>query len=187
MGIIDRLFYGSDPSRDWVADPLVPLEFDFSLHALCGVRIGNPFLSLTILGPAEDRKAAGKGLLRYFSRGVEVEVGEGRVRSIRLVWEDEFDEGFRPYPGACRFGAEPVPLSAATREEEIVACFGPPFWRDEDEDEIILFYEFSHIEWEIEFRPGGTLKSILVLTPPLLAGEEQRKAYGVTKPWPPGA
>ncbi|MBI3098460.1 MAG: hypothetical protein HYY93_09505 [Planctomycetes bacterium] len=185
MGVIDRIFAGSDPSRDWVADPLVPLEFDFSLHALCGVRVGNPFSLLSILGPAEDRKAAGKGLLRYFSRGVEVEVGEGRVRSIRLVWVDEFEEGFNPFPGACRLNGQTIPLGAGTREEEVLALFGEPWWHDEDEDEVILFYEFSHIEWEIELRREGTLKSILVLTPPLLADEAQRKAYGVTRAWPP--
>lgn len=78
-----------------------------------------------------------------------------------------------------------MPLSAQTREREIVGYFGDPYWRDEDEEEILLFYEFGELEWQVELTLQGTLKAVNAVAPPLLADEAQRRAYRVTKPWPP--
>ena len=62
---------------------------------------------------------------------------------------------------------------------------GPPYWRDEDADELILFYEFPNLEWQIEFSLDGSFNRVNVTCNPLLADETQRKAYRVDKPWPP--
>ena len=78
----------------------------------------------------------------------------------------------------------PLRLSNRSSESDVQALFGQPYWRDQDEDEIILFYEFPGVEWQIEFDLVGALKHLRVGRP-LLADAEQRAAYGVTKHWPP--
>jgi hypothetical protein len=42
-----------------------------------------------------------------------------------------------------------------------------------------------NIEWQAEFTPSGRLRSMIITTPALMSFYEQRKAYGVTKEWPP--
>ncbi len=68
-------------------------------------------------------------------------------------------------------------------ERGLIAIFGSPYWRDQDEDEVILFYEFGEYEWQIEMSLKDRL-SVFVIAPPILADPQQRAAYSVTKPWP---
>jgi len=70
-------------------------------------------------------------------------------------------------------------------EEDVLDVFGQPYWIDRDDMETILFYEFNDVEWQLELSQTGSLQAVIVTASPLLAKEDQRKAYGVSKPWPP--
>jgi hypothetical protein len=80
-----------------------------------------------------------------------------------------------------------LPLSARTTIADIHASFGEPYWTDDDEDEIILFYEYQRGELELQFEfPGKQrLGVITIMANGILSEAEQRAAYRVTKPWPP--
>lgn len=185
MGFLEHLFRKPDPTAGWKAEPGMRIELDFGCHALCGVKIGDPFPWLEKLGPAEDPRAARRGRFCYHSKGVEVEMKNGVVTSYLLVWASPVDSHYRPFAGVCLYRGRDLRLSARTNEREIFEHFGSPYWRDQDQDEILLFYEFEDIEWQIELALDGSLKAGLCVTPPLLADPEQRAAYRVTKPWPP--
>lgn len=63
---------------------------------------------------------------------------------------------------------------------------GAADWPDQDQEEIILFYEFREdIEWQVEFTLEGGLKAIGAVWPALMAEAAQRESYGVSLPWPP--
>lgn len=179
------LFRSSYPTSNWIAAPGLPLTFDFSRHTLCSVRLEDPAQWLEKLGPAEDKRAARQREFRYYSKGLSIDVERGIVTAYRLVWSDPFSEGYQPFQGLCTYREQPLLLSALTSEDEFLSLLGEEYWRDEDKDEVILFYEFGKIEWQVEFSRSGTLRALLVTTPPLLADEHQRIAYRVSKPWPP--
>ena len=186
MGLLDSLFGRRDPTADWKAEAWVALVFDFSQNALCGVTIGEPVERLSQLGPVEDARAARReGRYCYYSKGIEIGVGDGIVTSCLLVWGSPVDPRYRPFAGACTCRCLTLPLNAGTGEAEIVQIFGAPYWRDEDQHEILLFYEWGAVEWEVELTRQGRLKAVNIVTPPLLADERQRRAYRVTKSWPP--
>ncbi|HXG23925.1 MAG TPA: hypothetical protein VNJ09_05165 [Chthonomonadales bacterium] len=172
-----------DPTRYWVGDNRFHPEVDLDTHSLNGARVGGLFDGLERLGPAEDRAAAEEGILLYYSRGLEICVEDGNITGLRLVWVS--DEGFRPFAGTVKKKGEALSLGPTTTEEQLRTLFGEPYWRDEDPDEILLFYEFGKVEWQIELTPSGTLMQWILCTPPLMADAAQRRAYGVTKPWPP--
>jgi hypothetical protein len=78
-------------------------------------------------------------------------------------------------------------LSSKTTVDEIVSLFGEPYWKSTDDDEAILFYEFreGRIELQFEFPDKRRLGFITLARDGVLSKAEQRKAYGVTKEWPP--
>ncbi len=88
------------------------------------------------------------------------------------------------FSGEFRYRERRLDLSEGTTERDLITAFGPPYWRDQDEVEVILFYEFGEYEWQIEMGLNDRLK-LFVIAPPLLADPKQRAAYGVTRPWPP--
>ncbi len=102
--------------------------------------------------------------------------------------EDLFDDLFltmERFPGQFRHSGEIIRLTAQTGIDEILARFGDPYWRDEDPDEVILFYEDGLVELQFEFPDKEKLGFITMTRSPLLADGEQRQRYGVTKAWPP--
>ena len=185
MSLFDFFKRKENISRAWSVAPGLVLTFDFDRHALCGVEIGRPLADLAFLGPVEDMSKARQGKYCYYSRGLEVGVCDGRIDSYSLFWRDYLNEGYQPYVGACIFLRQQIVLHDACTEQQVLQCFGPPYWRDEEDREIILFYEWKEIEWQVELDVDLGLKAVLAVTPPLLADETQRIAYDVNRPWPP--
>lgn len=184
MNFLSRLF-GIDITRNWTADSGLKIKFDFNKFALCSVKIGDPLERLEKFGPAQDKSAAGHGVLRYYSKGVEIGVNHGVVAHYVLVIDDYLKLGYQPFSGVCEYQGNNIAINAGTSEEDIVEYFGEPYWRNEDSDEIILFYEFKDTEVQVELSTDKKLKAVVIVSPPLLADEEQRKSYGVSKSWPP--
>ncbi len=178
MGVLDALRHLRNPTRAWVEEKNRPLEFDFSKHALNGVRLGDPLSGLAFLGRAETWRPS----LEYPARGLAVDYTSGAVESFVLYLAPGLMRGSVPYRGQFRYEGSVLVLNADTRESRLAARFGEPYWRSADDDEILLFYEFGLIEWQFELSRAGTLRTIIVTTPPLLADPEQRRFYGVTKP-----
>ena len=187
MGLFKLFTPKVDPLVSWRAEPGQTTEFDFDFdhHTLCGVKLGDPISLLWKLGPSEDKSAEADGFHNYYSRGVEVDVEDGKVVSFVMFFNDELQKKFLPFKSRCVFRGQAVELRAGMTEAEIKTLLGEPYWRDVDDDETILFYEFGDIEWQVEIDARNGLTAFVVLTPPLLADEAQRNSFHVTKPWPP--
>jgi len=201
MGIFDDMFGAPDPTRHWKETPGLVPDFDFSAHALCGAKLGDPARFLEKVGRCEDQAAAKEGEFRWYTKGFAVDVDAFVVTAYIIHFNDDRGESYHPFTGTCLFEGRTVALSTATTENDFVRIFGAPYWRDlgevtpprqstassvgGDREEVILFYEFGAIEWQVEFTSDRTLRLVLVLTPPMLADEEQRATYKVDKPWPP--
>ena len=95
--------------------------------------------------------------------------------------------GIGKFPGQFVAHGASVELSATTEEADVLERFGEPYWRDDDKDETILFYEDGTVELQFEFPGKVHLGIITIMLSPILASAEQRQLYGVDKPWPPPA
>lgn len=181
-----QIFGAPDPTRDWKREAGLRLRFDLDSASLGDAELGSPFERLQRLGRS-DRKAATFG-----EDGAWPDLGIAATHddATRIVeFQIYFLEGvwlsFQPFAGEIVYRGEKIDLREFTLPA-FQGRFGEPYWSDEDEDgEILLFYEFPGREWQVEFSPGGLLSSIIVTSEPLLADETQRRNYSVTKPWPP--
>ena len=100
------------------------------------------------------------------------------------IYRDPDDKKFIPFVGSVQSNSDEIALSYLT-ESTFIDRFGDCYWRDQDDKESILFYEFPNREWQVEFDTQSLLKRIIVTSNPLMARKDQREAYGVTRPWPP--
>jgi hypothetical protein len=189
VGLLDRLTRKTDRTAGWVRDPALRLTLDLARGTLCGVALGEPVERLASLGPT-GRNAEKDGDLQYQALGLIVGVSEEAIDSFIVYWRDYLGQGFEPYAGTVLSAGQVVLLGPRTTEAELVAVFGRPYFRDQDEDETLLFYEIQDrwgrlTERQVELDEKGALRSIIFSAEPMLADERQRKAFGVDEPWPP--
>lgn len=81
----------------------------------------------------------------------------------------------------------PIQILNPTTIADIKSIFGSPCWVDDDEGDVILFYEYDkgNVELQFEFPKNMPLSHITLMQNGVLSTEVQRKSYGVTIPWPP--
>jgi hypothetical protein len=189
--VLWRAANAPDPSAAWPAAPNLQVVFDTATHRLCGVSLGSDIHSATRFGPPENRHPARDLAYDYYQRGLSLRTEDGAIVEFLLVFLQSwgFSHGtkpFAPFTGTIERNGENLPITPRTTLDEFVALFGEPWWRDDDDEETILFYEFRpNVEWQVEFNPQQELAAWTITSPPLMAGEDQRRAYNVTKPWPP--
>ena len=111
--------------------------------------------------------------------GVELGV-ENRVLGYAFISVTEFDGRFLK-------NGEPTEISKNSLEADVRACFGEPYWIDRSDGEVILFYEYAggSVELQFEFPDAESLGFVTMTRNGVLSTAEQRKSYGVDKPWPP--
>ncbi|HRU04573.1 MAG TPA: hypothetical protein P5137_02220, partial [Candidatus Brocadiia bacterium] len=131
------------------------------------------------------KEGAPRGTLDYPERGLSLDVSDGKLEGIVLFAAANARKGISPFGGRIRFGGMETDFARLATEKRILDMLGEPWWRDEDEDEVLLFYELGDVEWQVEIDKTGAVAALLVVSPPLMEDAEQRAAYGVTKPWPP--
>ena len=180
------LFGPKNPTKDWQRAAGLQLECDVMQGVLNGVRLGDPLDDLRFLGPIEDRSGLKTQEYRYFSLGLSIGCynSENIIDCFELIVKDADCPKYHPYAGRCHMEGVDLALHQI-REQSLVERFGPPYWKDEDDKEAILFYEWPNLEWQIELAPDGSMNRIIVTRNPLMANRDQRNAYGVDKPWPP--
>ena len=163
MGLFD-FWLGTDVSVDWVAEPDLPICFNFDDLMLNGVGLGESLDGLSGLGPADDRRAARRGILRYYALGLQVEAGGDLVRSLELIWSWPNEPGivFDSFAGDCVHEGMPWMLHRETNCMDIVTRLGKP--DDEGRDELGLSYAY-HREpalLRVEFDELDLLVSVAV-------------------------
>jgi len=186
LSLFDKVLGKKHVSTLWQSEPGFKIQLELDRHALCRCRIGDPIEWLSGLGPPEDSRALREKSYCYYSRGVEIGEEDGKVADFSVFWVDYLEQGFQPFEGLVTFRGRTVELDFRTQEKEFRSLFGDPYWRDQDQEEIILFYEFQgDIEWQVEFTLQTSLTAIIVVCHPLMADAEQRERYGVSIQWPP--
>lgn len=91
------------------------------------------------------------------------------------------------YRGSFTWNGAGISLDASITRDHLVSKFGHPYWIDETDDDLLHFYEFEggQIELQFEFIARKKLGFITLMNSGILSTAEQRRRYGVTKPWPP--
>lgn len=182
MGLLHKLFSIGNPSKSWREDPAATLVFDLNQNCLNGVQIGEPLDHCSFLGPG---KATIAGALNYPHKGLEVDFKDDQVECF-VFFFGHTDEARRgQFAGNFAYQSRTFKLSSACSEDSFRSHYPEPWWRNEDGDEVILFYEWGRIEWQVEFGSDRRLKCVIVTSDLVMADASQRANYGVTKPWPP--
>ena len=189
MGLFDRLFGNRHPAFQWQAAPDLQVTLDLGVPALCGIRFGDHTDRVARLGPPD--KVIGKEgeseSFIYTRLGFQIDASERSVDSWDIYFEPAvYLERMTAFKGLACDRGQALALSPATTLRDFKGRFGEPYWEDVDEIENLLFYEFSQIEWQVEFKQER-LTVITMATPPLLSDPQQRAAYRVDKPWPPAS
>ena len=182
MSIWQAIQKWRNPTFDWVEDPSVPLVLDLDEGRLCGIAHGEPIERFRFLG----RGAVITGAYQFPSKGIVISTRpDGQtIQELMLFFDcpDFPEDGC--FAGRFKLRGQSIEPSRIQTEQLAMSLLGEPYWRDEDDSEVILFYERRGFEIQMEYQIAGNLKCILVCQP-LMADPEQRESYGVTKPWPP--
>ncbi len=187
MDIRDWLLGRWDPTRQWVADPRVRAELDLDRHSLYGIRLNDPVEFISRLGPPDNPRPTHHEMYRYHRLGFFFDVDRRAITTFTVVFRpNKTTDEMSAFRGTVLRAGREIDLGAGSSEAEFISEFGPPYWQDrEDDDDVVLFYEFGGIEWQVEFSPGGTLDVLIVTTLPTLADPLQRECLRIDKPWPP--
>jgi len=194
LEFLSRWLGGGNPTADWAASAAAPMVADLDTNALGGVGLGEPFDGLRFLGKGRwrklpamlgGRKGVLMGTLEYPERGLALDVVGDRLDGFVLSVSGDAEHGLAPFGGRIRLHGAEMGADRLSTEKRCLDMLGEPYWRAEDEDEVLLFYERGRVEWQVEATKAGAVTALLVVSPPLMEDPEQRAAYGVTKPWPP--
>ncbi len=144
------------------------------------------------LDKLQGLKSVGDEMVADHSRGIEFGVEQGRISYFLLRWNDPFlkDVHSRPlthgvFSGPVVIAGQKVTFTEKSTEADVIAALGEPYWRNADDREVLLFYEYPEVEIQIELTPNGPIRILLASDVPTLADPKQRESYGVNKPWPP--
>jgi hypothetical protein len=171
MGLLSTLF-GSKPAMPEVA---LSLQVD----------LGSFKCSQTALGARPDASEPyaayfdSAGVAKFNNSGVELSTKQGVLDCVFITLAN--------FTGTVTKNGSKISISAQTTPEDIISNFGEPYWTDTADEEMILFYEFQNgrVELQFEFPDRHQLGFITLCRDGVLSGSDQRKAYGVTKEWPP--
>ena len=157
--ILAAVFYGCSQSKD--SSPVSRNRIDLTSFAVDGIELGSDTADLPTV------------------KGVELS-SDGKIFDSIFITLDDYD-------GEILQSGVKLSLSTATSPADIESLFGQPYWRDEEDSEVILFYEYEKgaVELQFEFPDSTTLGYITLARPGILSTADQRSAYGVDKPWPP--
>jgi len=185
MSILDA-FRSRSATAEWREDLGFLLVADLERFELNGVGFGEDVEGLSFLGPSESK------WFDYPRKGLQLDAdSKGRLEGLVLALRDGVylgrvePERVQRFTGRIRMNGREWEPAELRDESDFVAAWGEPYWRDEDEEEVILFFEFDQGEVQVELTLEG-VPQILIVTPnPLMADSTQRESYGVTKSWPP--
>lgn len=113
------------------------------------------------------------------SSGIELEIKKGKLDCVFITMAKSKAIFYKS--GAA------ISITNRTTVADIKSIFGSPYFVDEDDGEVILFYEYDYgeVELQFEFPKRLPLGFITLMKNGILSNEDQRKSYRVTKPWPP--
>ncbi len=181
LAMLDFLFRRGNPTNNWRRSSGLSLTAELAIPALNGVALGSPFDQLSSLGRNDDTQY---GTLCYYDLGIGVDCAQdGAIHGYTVVLADENDK-FQPFCGTLRWNDGQIG-KVELRQDRLQSMFGEWYWLDEDEDELIAFFEYPSHEMQVEISQCGAAKRIILIRDRLMSKPDQRESYGVNKAWPP--
>lgn len=156
------------------AEP-IELEIDLGSFQLNGVSLGE--VPSAVL--PEKVINSPSGVFEPAGQGIEIGTEQGLFDYAFITLAD--------FTGTLLRNGRPLTLLPQMTERDIVSIFGDPYWTDRSDGETLMFYEYlqGQVELQFEFPDALGLAFVTLMRKGVLSEAEQRKSYGVTKPWPP--
>ncbi|NNJ27523.1 hypothetical protein [Alienimonas chondri] len=174
--MFDFLFRRGNASNRWSRPPGLELTVELSPPAINGTPLGSHVEDFSFLGRSS---LGGPGWLEFGDLGVALDLeDDGTCSGFQVVFEDP-DGRFQAFSGRLAVGR------ATVRPADLVDELGAPYWDDRDEDESVVYYEFSDYEIQLERTLEGENQRIIVTNQPAMADADHRRRCNVDKPWPP--
>lgn len=183
--MFDLFRWQTHPTKHWREDRSVRLLADLDRFALGGVGLGEDIERLSFLGRSESR------FFDYPSKGLQLDVDEGRFTGFTLALRRDVYLGaylrgrVQAFAGRICMNGRSYASHQFRGERDFLENWGDPYWRDQDDEEILLFFEFPKREITVELTLRDEPQVLIVTTQPMMADAEQREQYGVTARWPP--
>jgi len=172
LGIILLVGCGSD----------FELLVDLDSNSLLGVKLGDSSESLSSL------KGKGQITSTHFlitEGNVEIGLKNQKIDYFLIQFANPDFPEQKSFAGRFLKNKTKIQLSPTTKMDQFEKIFPEPYWEHSDEKEIVLFYEFQNLEWQVKFNKKKKILSWLISITPLLNDPTQRKILGVTNNWPP--
>ena len=171
--MFDLIFRRGNVSNSWVRDLGLALVVDLSAPSINSVGLGSAVYECSFLGRSTSKV---NSPLEFEDLGVTIDNEEdGTVSGFQIVFND-LENKFAAFAGTVLVNG------IAVLPSSIVSGLGDPYWRDEDESEIVSFFEFATYEIQVEQTLKGEIGRVIVTNDRLMDDAAQRKAYGVDKP-----
>ena len=174
--MFDALFRRGNPTNNWSRDFGLTLDADLLDPSINSIRLGSVVDQFSFLGRSTSKS---RTPLDYTDLGISLDYEDDETISCFQLILDKQQNQFSPFSGVILLKGSAIEPAALIKE------LGEPYWRDQDADDVTLFYEFPTHEIQIEHALDGTIADIVVTIDALMADAEKRKAYGVDKSWPP--
>ena len=171
MGLLSFLFGVKAEEKQ----PVAPIAVDLAAFTCGTTRLGER----PRLGDEFTSRFNADGVADLKKSGVELGTKDGVLDYAFIT--------LKSFSGSFTKGGTKLPISTNTTPAEIIGKFGEPYWKDEDDEEIILFYEYSagRIELQFEFPGKKNLGFVTLCREGVLSNADDRKGYCITKEWPP--
>lgn len=163
MSFLKRLFgRRENPSQHWRRDAAIDLVLDIDTRQLSGVGLGDSIERLAFLGPGQMPPHMHG--VRFPDHGVYFDYTNNEIDCIGVCLADTFDSlATTPFTGDLRWRGQLHDPSLLASEQAVFEVFGSPTRReDEDNDEIVLFYELPQAEWQIEIGPDHRTQFVFI-------------------------
>lgn len=157
--------FQKDPTKNFPLVGRFPLEWDSSRGALNGVPLGASVHECGVFGPAT--RFTGKlkefSSLDYAQSGLTIFLDKGIVDTFIFIVNVADD-----YSEISFTGCEPVlkkeglKISKTTSEVELENLFGKPDIRNEDEEEICVYYSKDGYCFEFDLFPDGKVSCLSI-------------------------
>ncbi|MEW5733319.1 MAG: hypothetical protein AB1921_00600 [Thermodesulfobacteriota bacterium] len=157
--------------RDW--KPVWPrtITFDLDRKSVNGLGFGADVAACELFGKPDrmDARDNGEVMFLYQQNCLVLEFDRSVLDYAAVVLSLEQGlygwEKIEPAPGrwadlTLARGGKTLSVDGRTREDAVAAFLGRPGNRDEDDEEIVLFYTINGLELEIELTKEGCVKRV---------------------------
>jgi hypothetical protein len=142
VGLLDWMKNLGDPTKEWPAPPASLPQISRRNMQFDPPRFGEPLEALSVFGRPDvfdwHNRSTRHATLKYFERGMEVDVENGRFVGVTFYISDAMcPPKFRPVRPKGPDGRE---ITTNTTREALIEAFGPPDPKGTDEEALVIIH-----------------------------------------------